>query len=247
MNHIALAVLACLTAGAQDEKKDAAAALRGEASQALRLTAKAGNFEVSGRLKTEVREDQTEEEPTDCEVKGAVEASPFAASLSASSDHNRVEIFFKGGKLAGRSHWRSVPLDLGKCPSELLSLVNVERLAVFAEKAGKAEAGPDGTLGGAECKTIKLELPADTIRGHSEDNDATEEDERGLAGVEAQIWIEKSSGRVVRLESKVRRVYKDEPKPGDSSKSVSAYALSFEKPGQARVTLPKEIERLLKE
>jgi hypothetical protein len=247
MSTLTLALLAVLSPVAQDEKKNDGDPLRGDAAQALRLTAKAGAVQVAGRLKTEVREDQTEEEPTECEVSGAAGGSPFAAALKARGDHTAAEIFYKGGKLAGRTLWRSVPLDLGKSPSELLSLVNLERLAVYAEKATKTEAGAGGTVGTAECRSIRLELPPDTVRGHSEDNDATEEDEKGLSSVEAELWIEKASGRAVRIEAKVHRLYKDDPKPGSTTKSVSSYALTFEKAGEAKVSIPKEIERLLKD
>jgi hypothetical protein len=143
----------------------------------------------------------------------------------------------------GRLVWRAVPVDLGKSPSELLSLVNLDRLALYAEKATLVQAGPEEKIGDRECRRIRLRLPADTIRGHSQDNDAQEEDEKGLDRVEAELLIDKTRGLLLRLEAKVRRVYKDGDPPSTPNAATSSYRLDFQKMGEAKVRIPKEIER----
>jgi hypothetical protein len=247
MRGATLGFLVLWGAFGQDEKKEVDPVLRGDVVRALKQAAQTGSYEVSGELKTEVRDNQTDEEPTLGRVTGQVIASPFQAALRVKADQGTHELYYKEGKLVGRLVWRAVPVDLGKSPSELLSLVNLDRLALYAEKATLAQAGTDEKIGDRECRRIRLRLPGDTIRGHSQDNDAQEEDEKGLDRVEAELFLDKARGNLVRLQANVRRVYKDGEDPLTPNTATSSYQLDFQKMGEAKVRIPKEIEREFEE
>src|SRR5207237_9897329 len=123
------------------------------------------------------------------------------------------ELVFKGTKLAGRLTWKGHPLDLGKSPAEVLSLLNFERLAIFTEKATSAKAAPDAKIAGADCRVLDLVLPKQTMRSYSEDAETAEEEEKSVDKVELKVHVRKSDGVVVRIESTVHRLYKDEDNP----------------------------------
>jgi hypothetical protein len=246
MKQAWIALLLPLSLHAQDAGKDDLKKLAGDAAHALKLTAKPGSFEFFGILKTEVNPDEADAEPTECKVSGAV-ASPFHSAFKVKTDTSTHDLVFKGGKLAGRLTWKGHPLDLGKSPSEVLSLVNFERLAVYAEKATAAKAYVDAKVSGADCRVMELDLPKQTFRSTSEDAETAEEEEKSVEKVEIKFHVRKSDGFVVKLEATVHRLYKDEDNPDDSSKGRSSYAFTLKEFGAAKVTIPSGLEKLVED
>jgi hypothetical protein len=246
MRHAWIALAFALTLHAQDEKKDDLKRLAEDAAQALRQTAKPGSFEFAGILKTEVNPEENDAEPTECKLSGAA-GTPFHSAFKAKTDSATHDIVFKGGKMAGRLTWKGHPLDLGKAPGEVLSLINLERLAIYVEKATAAKALPDAKPGGEDCRVLELVLPKETMRSHHEDAEAAEEEEKSVENVEIRLHVRKSDGLVVKLEATVHRLYKDEDNPDDTSKGRSEYALTLKEFGTAKVKIPAGLEKLIKD
>jgi hypothetical protein len=238
MRMFFVALLLSLPLAAQEDLKKSS----GDAVEALRKTAKSGSFEFAGILKTEVNPDEADAEATECKVLGAV-ASPFHSVFKVKTDSSTHEIAFKGGKLAGKLIWKGQPLDLGKAPSEVLSLVNLERLAVYAEKATAAKSLADVK----DCRVLEIVLPKQTIRSCQEDAEQQEEEEKSVEKVELKVHVRKSDGLVVKLEATVHRLYKDEDNPDNSSKGRSEYAFTLKEFGAAKVTIPAGLEKLVEE
>jgi len=246
MTLAAMVLVSLLSPGAQEEKKDDVKRISGDAAQALRQTAKPGTFGFTGTLKTEVNPDEADAEALECTVSGAA-GSPFHAALTAKSEDSIHDIVFKNGRMVGRLTWKGHPLDLGKAPGELFSLVNLERLAIYAEKATAGKTLPDSKPGGEDCRVLELVLPKETMRSHNEDAEASEEEEKSVEKVEIKMHLRKSDGLVVRLEAAVHRLYKDEDHPADTSKGRSEYTLTLRDFGTAKVKVPTGLERLLKD
>jgi hypothetical protein len=246
MNLTTLALLFAFAPWAQDEGKADLKRLAGEAARALRQTAKPGTFGFAGTFRTEVNPDEADAEPTECTVSGAA-GSPFCAALTAKGEASTHDIVFKNGKMVGRLTWKGHPLDLGKAPGELFSLVNLERLAIYAEKATAAKTLPDSKPGGEDCQVLEIVLPRETMRSHNEDAEAAEEEEKSVEKVELRAHVRKSDGLVVRLEATVHRLYKDEDHPADTSKGRSEYALTLKEFGSAKVKIPPGFEKLIKD
>jgi hypothetical protein len=246
MRHAWIAFALAGTLHAQDTKTGDLQRLAGDAARALQKTAKPGSLEFSGTFKTEVNPEEKDAEPTECTVTGAA-GTPFSSVFKVKAEGSTHEIAFKQGSMAGRLTWKGHPVDLGKSPGEILSLVYLERLAIYAEKATAAKELPEAKAGGADCRLLELSLPKETMRSYSEDTETADEEEKSVAGVDLTIYVRKSDSLVVRLEATVDRLYKDEDNPANSSKGRSSYDLTLKEFGAAKVSIPAALEKLLKD
>jgi hypothetical protein len=240
------ALLVAVPWSAQEKTQDDLKRLAGDAARALQKSAKPGSFEFTGSLKTEVNPDDKDAEPTECKVTGAV-GSPFTSAFKVKSDASTHDIVFKRGTMAGRLTWKGHPVDLGKSPGEVLSLVHLERLAIYAEKALAAKELPEAKSGGADCRVLELGLPKETMRSYSEDAETAEEEEKSVEAVEVTLYIRKSDSLVVKIDATVSRLYKDEEHPNDTSKGRSSCVLTLKEFGAAKVTIPPGLEKLLED
>ena len=240
-----LLVLA-LALRAQDLAKDDPKALAAEAARSLKLAAKPGSLQFQGTLKTEVNPDEADSEATECRVSGTV-GTPLVAVMTLRSEVSTHEIVYKAGKMAGRLTWKGHPLDVGKAPGELLSLVNLERLAIFAEKSAEAKALGETKVGGEDCRAIEIVPPKEAIRSHSDDAEAAQEEDKSVEKLELKLHLRKSDGFPLKLEAVVHRIYKDEDNPNDVTKGRSQYSLSFKEAPAGGVKIPPALEKLLKD
>jgi hypothetical protein len=234
-----IALMLGLCAQAQDDKKDDG---RLVASEALQKTAKKGSFSVAGELKTEIDPDDADEEPYLCKVAGAV-APGSRASFKITGDASVHELVLKDGKMAGRETWKGHSLDLVNGPSELLSLLDFDRLAVHVKNAGSAKALPDEKVGDEECAAIELQLPKESIRSFHDDPDAATDEERSLRGARLKLCVRKSDGLVASLEANVRRLYKNEQHPRQSTRGLSSFSLAFKDFGTAEIVPPPGLDK----
>lgn len=234
---IALTLGLCLQA--QDTPKDD---VRPAVAEAFLKTAKKGNFAVAGQLKTEVDPDDADEEPTVCKVAGAV-APGSRAAFKITGDGSVHELVLKDGKMAGRETWKGHSLDLVNGPSELLSLLDFERLAGHVKTAGGAKALADEKVGEEDCAAYELQLPKEAIRSYNDDADFAADEEKSVRGARLKLCVRKSDGLVVSLEAGVRRLYKNEQHPRLSTRGLTFYALTFQDFGTAEVVVPPGLEK----
>jgi hypothetical protein len=246
MRALLVGLLLALRVPAQEEKKDDVQRLAGDVAAALQKTAQRGSFSLSGNLKTEVNPDDADEEPTLCAISGSV-APGSRAVLEVRSDSSTHELVLKAGKLAGRETWKGHPLDLLNAPSELLSLLDFERLAITAKEAASAKALADEKVAAEDCAVTELLLPKGAIRSYHNDAEAAEEEEKSVRDVLLKLLVRKADGLVVRMEVSVRRLYKDDRHPNDSTKGLSSFTLSLRDFGKADVAVPRGLEKLLKD
>ena len=246
MRHAWVGFVFVLFAQAQEEKKDDPKRVMVDAAQALRQTSKGNSFTFVGTLKTEANPDDADSEATKCKVSGGI-GSPFYAVFKVKSETSSHEIVFKGGKLAGRLTWKGHPLELGNAPSEILSLVNFARLAIYVDSATSAKSLRDERIGDGDCRVFELVLPKETIRSQNEDAEAAEEEQKSVQGVDLRLCVQKSDGLVVKLEATVRRLYKDDDHPDDATKGVSSYSLTLKEIGTAKVAIPPGLEKMFKD
>ena len=235
-----LALSLCLQA--QDDPKPPT----GDIVAALQKTAKRGAFAFSGKLKTEVDPDDADEETVVCSVSGGVLPGALAV-VEIKGDGSVHELALKGGKRAGRETWKGHSLDLLNAPSELLSLLDLERLAVYVKEATAGKALPDEKVGGEDCSAYELLLPKGSIRSYHDDAETAAEEEKSVRNLNLRLRVRKSDGMVVSLEAVVRRLYKDDDKPGAGTKGLSSYSLSLKDFGAAEPAIPPGLEKLLKE
>lgn len=234
---IALMLGSCLQA--QEAPKDD---VRPAAAEALTKTAKKGPFAVAGQLKTEIDPDDPDEEPTICKVAGAV-APGSRAAFRITGNASVHELVLRDGKMAGRETWKGHSLDLINGPSELLSLLDLERLAAHVRNAVAAKALSDEKVGEEDCAVYELQLPKEAIRSFNDDPDFAADEEKSLRGARLKLCVRKSDGLVAQLDAGVRRLYKNEEHPRPSTRGLTFYSLTFQDFGTADVALPSGLEK----
>jgi len=213
---------------------------------ALQKTAKQGAFAFAGKVKTEVDPDDADEETVACTVSGSV--NPGAIGVAEiKGDASVHELALKGSRLAGRETWKGHPLDLLNAPSELFSLLDLGRLAGVVKDATAAKALPDEKAGGEDCSAFELLLPKEAIHSFHDSAETAEEEEKSVRNVNLRLRVRKSDGLVVSLEAVVRRLYKDDNKPGSGTKGLSSYSLTLKDFGAAEPAIPPGLEKLLKD
>lgn len=232
---ILFALAMALCPEAQDDVRPAAA-------EALQKTAKKGAFAVAGQLKTEIDPDDADEEPTVCKVAGAV-APGSKASFKIAGDASVHELVLKDGKMAGRETWKGHSLDLINGPSELLSLLDFDRLATHVKNASAAKALPDEKVGEEDCTVVELQLPKEAIRSYNDDSDFAADEEKSLRGARLKLCIRKSDGLVAGIDANVRRLYKNEEHPRQSTRGLTSYSLTFKDFGTAEVVIPPGLDQ----
>jgi hypothetical protein len=242
MGALTLAIALTLLGQAQDDPKPQAADL----AAALQKTARKGPFAFSGTLKTEVNPDDADEEATVCAVSGAVSPGAFAVA-QIKGDASVHELLLKGGKMAGRETWKGHPLDLINAPSELMSLLDFDRLAIYVKDAGSVKALPDEKDGAEELRVCELALSKGTIRSYHDEAEAAEEEEKSVRGVTLKLRLRKSDGLVAGIDAAVRRLYKDDDKPTEGTKGLSAFSLRLKEHGTAEVAVPSGLDKLLRD
>lgn len=246
MRQTLIGLLLALAVQAQEEKKEDPKALAESVAAALQKTAKRGNFALEGTLRTEVDPDDADEEATTCAVSGRV-APGTRTVLVIAADSSTHEIVLKAGKMVGRETWKGHPLDLVNAPSELLSLLDFDRLAIYVRDAASAKALPEEKLGTEICRVVDLALPKGTIRSYHDDAEAAEEEEKSVREVRLKLWVLQSERLAVKMEASVRRLHKDDAHPNDSTKGISSFTLEFKEIGSADVAIPPGFEKVLKE
>jgi hypothetical protein len=234
----------CVQAG---DKKDDPKPLAADVAAALQRTAKRGPFAVAGKLKTEINPDDADEEAVVCSVVGSV-APGERAVAEIKGDASTHELVLRRNRMAGRETWKGHPLDLINAPGELMSLLDLDRLALHVKDASSAKALPDEKAGGEDCGVTELSLPRTTIRSYHDEADAAEEEEKSVRGVTLKVRVRKSDGLVVSLDASVQRLYKDDaPAAGAGTKGVTAYSLGLKDFGTAEVVAPPGLEKFLKD
>jgi len=242
MGPITAILLLSLCVQAQDDPKPAIA----DIVSALQKTAKRGAFTFSGQLKTEVNPDDADEETVVCAVSGGVLPGTLAVA-EVKGDSSVHEIALKRGRIAGRETWKGHTLDLVNGPSELFSLLDLDRLAVYVKDASAAKALPDEKIGGEDCSAYELLLPKGTVRSYHDDAETAQEEEKSLRNVNLRVRVRKSDGLVVSLDAVVRRLYKEDDKPAGGTKGMSSFTLNLKDFGTAEVTIPSGLEKHLKD
>ncbi len=246
MGLLFAALLLGACAPAQDGKPDDSKPAAAELAAALKKTAAKGPFAFLGKLTTEVNPDDADEEATACAVSGA--AAPGGATIvQVQGDSSVHELLRKGNKVAGRETWKGHPLDLINGPSELLSLVDLDRLAIYVKDASSVKALPDEKSGAEDVAAYELVVSKGVVRSFHDEAEAAEEEEKSLRGVTLRLRVRKSDGLVEKIEAAVRRLYKDDDKAGDGTKGLSTYSLRLKDFGTAEVAIPPGLEKLLKE
>ncbi|HEV3027645.1 MAG TPA: hypothetical protein VG457_08745, partial [Planctomycetota bacterium] len=182
MRQALIGLLLALGVQAQEGKKDDSQAPAGEVAAALQKTVKRGRFAFAGKLKTEVNPEDADEEATTCSMSGCVSPGSRAV-LEIRADFSTHEIVLNAGKMAGRETWKGHPLDLVNAPSELLSLLDFERLAVFVKDATSVKALPEEKIGSEDCGVTELVLPKGTIRSYHNDPETADEEEKSVKDV----------------------------------------------------------------
>ena len=241
---IGLILALCLPA--QEEKKADLPAPAGEVAAALQKTAMRGSFAFAGKLKTEVNPDDADEEAITCALSGCV-APGSRTVVEIRADFSRHEIVLHAGKLAGRETWKGHPLDLLNAPSELFSLLDFERLAIYVKDATSVKALPEEKVGPGDCGVTELVLPKGAIRSYHSDPEVAEEEEKSVKDVSLKVCVLKSEGLVVKMEASVRRLHQDDHHPNDSTKGLSTFSFSLKEFGKAEVAIPPGLEKVLKE
>jgi hypothetical protein len=246
MGLLPVALLLGVCVQAQDGKPNDPKPAAAELAAALKKTAAKGPFAFTGRLTTEVNPDDADEEATTCAVSGS--AAPGGATVvQVQGDSSVHELLRKGNKVAGRETWKGHPLDLINGPSELLSFLDLDRLAVYVKDASSVKALPDEKSGAEDVAVYELAVPKGTVRSFHDESEAAEEEEKSLRSVTLRLRVRKSDGLVEKIEAAVRRVYKDDDKPGDGTKGLSTYSLRLKDFGTAEVVIPPGLEKLLKD
>jgi hypothetical protein len=243
MESVLLMIISSLCVQAQD---DPAKVQSADITAALLKTAKRGSFSFTGELKTEVDPDDADEEPTVCAISGSTTSGSLAA-VEIKADDSVHELALKGGKMAGRETWKGHSVDLVNGPSELMSLLDLERLGAAVKEATGFKALPDDKVGDEDCSVSEMVLPKTAIRSYHDDADVAEEEVKSVRRVPLRIWVRKSDGMVVKFEATVRRLYKDDKQRGPGTKGMSAVTLLMKDFGTAVVAVPPSLEKLLKD
>ena len=68
-----------------------------------------------------------------------------------------------------------------------------------------------------------------------------------VRGVTLRLRLRKSDGLVAGIDAAVRRLYKDDDKPTEGTKGLSAFSLRLKDHGTAEVAVPPGLDKLLKE
>ncbi|HLY09236.1 MAG TPA: hypothetical protein VKW04_08050 [Planctomycetota bacterium] len=242
MGHLLLGFALGLVVQAQDDPKGPAADL----AAALQATAKRGAFAFTGTLKTEVDPDDADDEATSCSVSGAV--APGERTVAHIKGENSVhDLLLKRRRLAGRETWKGHPLDLMNAPSELMSLLDLERLAMSVKDAASVKALPEEKIGTEDCRVYELGLSKGAIRSYHDEAEAVEEEEKSLQGVTLTLKVQKSDGLVVTLDASVLRLYKDDKAAAGGTKGLSVFQLRLKDFGTAKVPTLPGLEALLKD
>jgi hypothetical protein len=254
---VAAMIAACAGVFAQDEKKDDGKKQAiADAAKALRATAKAGGFDVAGESKVE----------SDAEgmvvgdfgwggLSGKIAGSvtfPLEAAFRLDAGKARYELWSSKGQAVERLTWKGRGAYPDRAADELLSLVNLEKLAADVEKATAAKARDGGV--------IELTLSGDAIREHVERAGSDEEGggimmEMGLtpSSVTLKLTIGKD-GLVGKLEAAVLKKFnmgegeeEGEEEEGQNFEVTVAYTLALAKHGAAKVEIPADVREQLKE
>jgi hypothetical protein len=252
---------------AQDEKKpDPVKAVREDAVKALKATAAKGGFTFEGEAATEVSQEM-----------GGITVDGFFGGLSgkitgtaagataAFKAKNGKALYecWRDKKTVERMTWRGMGQTPGDAANDVLSLVNLEKLA---EAAGKAKAGKslgDAKLGEVACKMLELTLDGESIGKHIEQPEAQGGAvmSMGLKVVrlELKLWIG-ADGLVHKIEAKVPKTFEgagimpgggeeeeEDEESGEGEMMTSTYTLMLTKLGETKVELPDDIKAMLKE
>ncbi len=258
--------------GAQDEgrkeekKADGRKELRDAAAKALKATAAKGSVAFEGDCSTEYTQDGGGGivVPDGGEfygglkgkITGTVEGS-FKAAFRAKSDKVLYEAWHDK-KTVERMTWRGVGMTPGDAANDVLSLVNLEKLAEAAGKAREAKAG-EAKLGDAACKTFTLTLDGSAIGKYLDAPEMKDADGVVMSigmktsRVELKLWVG-DDGLVRKLEAQVAKAFdmSEMIEPGDDGEEededsegeemmVTTYTFAFSKWGEAKVEVPEEI------
>lgn len=241
-----MGLLLALVAGLSVQAQDPAPGPSAEVVSALQKTARKGTFGFAGTLRTEVDPDNADEEATVCTVSGAVTPGSVSAA-EIKGDHSVHELVVRRNRMAGRETWKGHPLDLANAPGELMSLLDLDRLALAVKDATSVKSLPDEKSGAEEYRVYELALPKSAIRSYHDDAETAEEEEKSVRGVTLGLRLRKADGLVASIDAAVRRLYKEDDKPGDGTKALSVYSLRLKDFGTAQVSVPPALEKLLKD
>jgi len=256
MLTLAAMLAACAGVLAQDEKKDDGRKQAvADAAKALRATAKSGGFDVSGESKVE--SDANGIVVGDMgwgglsgKVSGSV-TFPLEASFRLDAGKARYELWSSKGQAVERLTWKGRGAYPDRAADELLSLVNLEKLAADVEKATAAKARDGGV--------IELTLAGDAIREHVERAGGDEEGgmmmEMGPtpSSVTLKLTIGQD-GLVAKIEAAVLKKWnmgegeeEGEEEEGQNFEMTVTYTLALTKHGAAKVEIPADVRGQLKE
>jgi hypothetical protein len=252
--------------GKKEEKKaDGRKEIRDAAAKALKAAAAKGSAAFEGECSTEytgeaggivVPEGGDFYGGLKGKITGAVEGS-FKASFRAKSDKVLYEAWHDK-KTVERMTWRGIGMTPGDAANDVLSLVNLEKLAEAAGKAREAKSG-EAKLGDAACKTFTLTLDGSAIGKYLDAPEMKDADgvvmSLGMktSRVELKFWVG-DNGLIRKLEAQVAKAFdmSEMIEPGDDGDEededsdgeemmVTTYTFTFSKWGEAKVEIPEEI------
>jgi hypothetical protein len=212
-----------------------------DAAKALKAT---GSFEFTGRAELETPDDafadivaEMYSEPA--ELKGSADGK--SARLQSKIGATRHEVFRRDRKTVERLTWSGTSESLERGADDVLSLMDLEALANV--KPTKSEASKEEKVGDAECRAVRLTLPAEAIRCY---HDLDEEEDLQVDHVDLKLWIGKEDGKVRKLEGTVARKlaaidFDEEAREDQTFTLETIYTLTLKNQGKAKVEFPAEI------
>lgn len=221
------------------------AALAEEAAKALKATAAKG-FEAAGEGSFKAdkdHEDYAEWLGGDSATLTAAVQGSFEAVVTVKAKKATYEVFHKGARTVERLTWRGSPVDSSDSANDILSLLDLAKLAGAAAKAIAAKAAGDETLGEVKCRKIRVTLDGTAIGSYLE-RDPDDEADPGyrVETVEVTLWID-ADGLVRKLDGAVTKIFDDGE--GDEVKLVDTWTFTFAKFGATKVEFPPELKKAL--
>lgn len=253
----------------EGKKPDALKEVREAVSKALKATAAKGGFEIEGSVENELSQENGMEfaggffGSLQGKIAGAV-STPFAASIRVKADKALYELAHDGKKSAERLTWRGAGQTPGDAANDLLSLLDVAKLADAAGKAKEGKSHAEEKLGETACKVASLTLEGDAISKYLETPEAEEGMmmEFGLktSKVELKVWYGAEDGLVRKVRAVVTKTFdvgimpvedgeeEEEGEEGEGQEAMTAtYTLTLSKFGAAKVEIPEGMKEMMKE